>query len=454
MFEIWLGWQFAGVIGSVRLLIVMTSIFGVAAVQPVMEKFFMHAPRFASEGQSPLVVTSKYLAANECKLGGCERFQCRVDCKRIQNVVWPGNQETTCPRDHRVECLTTHMSRPLADTKLKRLADDIPYWSETLRQRTLQRDKIIWKWLGGRSDLIVYVESIVDCSYLGWMVFCTVVSYLCQTGRCELFDQLHELRIFRRCLTCYIAACKPWKLACRTRRDKDSDNMFRFNQQYIDSFGSRFDLKCMRDTDDRQERLDYWSSQRTGLSFLAPLADEVAVEFKRQLWCEGVRFAEIVCKRWKREAKDLHPVFRYLMGAPTGSMPAYAIPECVKQEIPESEHNKKMSYAGMTEEEANLIDELENSISSVEDKIEPGKLRSLVIGSLGLFDAQSEMSAVSESEFLATLFACPLLAGTAKKRRLNNKMRELAEQEYACARDYGISIDASHTRGLQYSTGL
>lgn len=93
--------------------------------------------------------------------------------------------------------------------------------------------------------------------------------------------------------------------------------------------------------------------------------------------------------------QKLHPVSRYLMGVPTGSMPARYAPSCVVEEVPKTERNKKLAFAGMSVDEAKLIDSLCISIGAVDDKLEVGNLRSLVVGSIMIYSRMTQFSAVS-----------------------------------------------------------
>lgn len=172
------------------------------------------------------------------------------------------------------------------------------------------------------------------------------------------------------------------------------------------------------------------------MSWLDPIAKKVKRQVTRELRAEGRRFAEITARRWKEDAELLHPVYPYLMGVPAGFMPSAFVPKAVRTEIPSTERNKKMSFAGMSPEQAAKIDEDSSSISTVDDKVEVGKLRSLVVGTIKLHNRMTQLSAVTESEYLVTMRECPLLAGTAKSRRLQKRMRACAKRGFVAARDY------------------
>jgi hypothetical protein len=377
-----------------------------------------------------------YVAEHPCTCLDDYEQKMKVDCQAED--AFPENAPTDWSRSSRRQVLLERMFDGTDHHDgAALLKENCMYWSETLKSRTLLKPKVVWQWLSKRPDLIDFVDTLVDSSYLGWQCFSSTVAAHCHLGKRHCLDMLSRAGIMKCCFRCAMDRFSKLKLICKEHRGKDPDGFHVFNHQYLEQLLGRLDLDHFRDVDDREERIDY-DAQRSGQTWLDGICNQCETELHKQLKKLGQQFADATLNSWDRPAFELTPVIRMLVGVPTGSVTNDEIPEGMLREFEKLDVNKKLAFAFMSQKEAEKfwMDEELHTRSGVSDKLEIAKLRSLVRGSMGIYYHMQTTSAVGEKRFTADIPEVPMLQSGFRKTRTTNAFIAALKRGFGSARDF------------------
>jgi hypothetical protein len=331
----------------------------------------------------------------------------------------------------------------------KELKDSMLFQSETLRIRTRVVPKIAIKWLRGRRDLMKFVPNLIGVAGMGAGVFCSYVANLVLSAEKGLHDLLAEKKCLTCCIKCALESQKQFKVnvryGCIDRPELDG---LIFDWQYSTHLLGRFDHVAFADKEDLQQRIDYDANLpvRNGVSHLRARFDEL---YEKELKQEGERFGYICAQAVITSGQPYHHLAEMaLTKVPCGSIGANGVNELAAQEIEKMHLNKKLAIIYLTkgEEEALKFAEC-NARSGWLWKLEIGKLRNLIPGSLGYYLSSARASAYGEGRFLGTMENVPLMWSEARKEKVNSEFAGWQSLGYVACRDYkNYNICHKHER--------
>jgi hypothetical protein len=265
------------------------------------------------------------------------------------------------------------------------MMNDIPSWSDKLDVRRRIADKTWYLLLKGRKDLLFYLDTIVDLTFLSKQAFDSGVFCILAHGRCENLDILHNNRIFNRCYECAASALKLWQVACRSDTLRDHDDTDAFNWQYASQMLGRLDHPHFVDTDDFEDRTDYDILKMKNK--FSPLVPEFEKEFRKEIIKEGTRYGKIIDVKTDKKAYAIIPEHSFLTEVAPGSIGSAYLNEDILSELGKERANKKISFAYMKKKDIKRLKSKKekHSWSSFSIKHELAKERNLAPGSLAVY---------------------------------------------------------------------
>jgi hypothetical protein len=318
----------------------------------------------------------------------------------------------------------------------KNMMNDIPSWSDKLDVRRRIADKTWYLLLKGRKDLLFYLDTIVDLTFLSKQAFDSGVFCILAHGRCENLDILHNNRIFNRCYECAASALKLWQVACRSDTLRDHDDTDAFNWQYASQMLGRLDHPHFVDTDDFEDRTDYDILKMKNK--FSPLVPEFEKEFRKEIIKEGTRYGKIIDVKTDKKAYAIIPEHSFLTEVAPGSIGSAYLNEDILSELGKERANKKISFAYMKKKDIKRLKSKKekHSWSSFSIKHELAKERNLAPGSLALYYYSCIVSTPAETAYMATLPEVPIHLTQNRFTKRIDEFRRVARHSYVACRDY------------------